>query len=48
MRVDFHIHTQKCKSGDSPKRKISPKDFIKKMDENNVVMCAITNHNNFC
>lgn len=48
MRVDFHIHTQKCKSGDSPKRKISPKDFIKKMDENNVVMCAITNHNKFC
>lgn len=48
MRVDFHIHTKKCKSGDSPKRKISPKDFIKKMDENNVVMCAITNHNKFC
>lgn len=48
MRVDFHIHTQKCKSGDSPKRKIIPKDFIKKMNENNVVMCAITNHNKFC
>ncbi|HFR4264002.1 TPA: hypothetical protein ACHVSV_002659, partial [Enterococcus faecium] len=48
MRVDFHIHTQKCKSGDSSKRIINPKDFIKKMDENNVVMCAITNHNKFC
>lgn len=30
MRVDFHIHTQKCKSGDSSKRIINPKDFIKK------------------
>lgn len=48
MRVDFHIHTQKCKSGDSSKRIISPENFIKKMDDNNVVMCAITNHNKFC
>lgn len=47
MKVDFHAHTQKCKSGDSPKRKISPENFSKKMSDNHVVMCAITNHNKF-
>jgi len=48
MRVDFHLHTQRCKSGDKRSRNIKPKEFIKKMEENNVVMCAITNHNKFC
>ena len=47
MKVDFHAHTQKCKSGDSPNRKISPENFVKKMSDNDVVMCAITNHNKF-
>lgn len=47
MRIDLHIHTQKCKSGDSEKRNISPEEFVKKMSENNVRVCAITNHNKF-
>lgn len=47
MRIDFHAHTQKCKEGDGSKRNISPENFVKKMEQHNVVMCAITNHNKF-
>lgn len=47
MRIDLHIHTQKCKQGDGSKRNIAPEDFIKKMNENNVKICSITNHNKF-
>lgn len=47
MRIDFHAHTQKCKEGDGLKRNISPENFVKKMEQHNVVMCAITNHNKF-
>ena len=46
-KIDLHIHTQKCKSGDPSERKISPIEFIKKMHENDVCICAITNHNKF-
>ncbi|EGO8959810.1 hypothetical protein D3I12_14420, partial [Enterococcus faecalis] len=47
LKIDLHVHTQKCKKGDGSKRKISPANFIKKMHENEVCMCAITNHNKF-
>lgn len=47
MRIDFHTHTKKCKSGDGSSRTISPEKYIKKMEDNDVVMCAITNHNKF-
>lgn len=47
MKIDLHLHTKKCKQGDSPKRNISTSDFIKKMREHEVGICAITNHNHF-
>lgn len=47
MKIDLHIHTKRCKQGDSPKRKISTNNFIKKMIDNNISICAITNHNHF-
>lgn len=47
LKIDLHIHTQRCKKGDGSKRNISPENFIKKMHENEVCMCAITNHNKF-
>lgn len=47
MRIDLHIHTQKCKQGDGSKRNITPEKFIEKMNKNNVKICAITNHNKF-
>ncbi|MGT2637749.1 hypothetical protein ACVRWL_08255 [Streptococcus ratti] len=46
-KIDLHIHTQACKQGDGKKRRISPEDFVKKMKENNVEVCSITNHNKF-
>ncbi|HEM6072610.1 PHP domain-containing protein [Streptococcus suis] len=46
-KIDLHIHTQTCKTGDGKKREISPENFINKMRENNVEICAITNHNKF-
>ena len=36
MRIDLHIHTQKCKQGDGSKRNITPEKFIEKMSKNNV------------
>ncbi|OAQ55650.1 hypothetical protein [Enterococcus thailandicus] len=47
LKIDLHIHTQKCKSGDGTKRNITPENFIKKMYDNDVCICAITNHNKF-
>lgn len=47
LKIDLHIHTQKCKAGDGTKRVITPEIFIKKMNENEVCMCSITNHNKF-
>lgn len=47
MRIDLHAHTQKCKTGDGNHRSIQPEDFILKMGEHDVKVCAITNHNKF-
>lgn len=46
-KIDLHTHTQICKQGDGKKREISPEEFVKKMRENSVEICAITNHNKF-
>lgn len=46
-KIDLHLHTQKCKQGDRASRVIDAKKFIEKIQENNVGLCAITNHNKF-
>ena len=46
-KIDLHLHTQKCKNGDSTKRNINPSDFVIKMEDNNIGICSITNHNKF-
>lgn len=47
MKIDLHLHTKRIKSGDSPKRNITPEKFVKTLKENEVVVSAITNHNHF-
>ncbi|WP_203249067.1 hypothetical protein [Sporosarcina beigongshangi] len=47
MKIDLHLHTKKCKQGDSSKRNIEVTRFIQEMKENDVGICAITNHNHF-
>ena len=47
MRIDLHMHTQKCKQGDGSKRKITPENLVNKLSEEEVGVCAITNHNKF-
>lgn len=47
VKIDLHIHTKKCKQGDSKKRNIKPTEFIEKMNNHNIGICAITNHNKF-
>ncbi|MDE8059201.1 hypothetical protein PT070_00720 [Erysipelothrix rhusiopathiae] len=47
MKIDLHIHTQKCKDGDPDSRVIIPEKFVEQMVINNVGMCSITNHNKF-
>jgi len=46
-KIDLHLHTQNLKSGDGIRRKISSENFGRKMYENNVSICSITNHNKF-
>lgn len=47
MKIDLHTHTKRCKQGDSPKRNIDSNKFISKMIDNDISICAITNHNHF-
>lgn len=47
MRIDLHTHTQNLKSGDGSQRVIIPKNYVKKMQNLDVGICAITNHNKF-
>lgn len=47
MKIDLHTHTKRCKQGDSSKRNIETDKFISKMIDNNISICAITNHNHF-
>lgn len=47
MKIDLHCHTKSIKTGESPARNITPEEFKKKVNEANVKMIAITNHNHF-
>ncbi|MFC3417899.1 hypothetical protein ACFOLA_08935 [Salinicoccus hispanicus] len=47
MKIDLHLHTKKCKQGDSSKRNVDVTRFIREMKENDVGICSITNHNHF-
>lgn len=47
MRIDLHCHTKKCKQGDSPKRSVYAEDFKSSIEEAQVNIVAITNHNTF-
>lgn len=47
MRVDFHCHTRRIKSGDPITREIDSESLIKVLANNQVQIAAITNHNAF-
>lgn len=47
MKIDLHCHTKRCKSGDSPKRNVDLTSFIKTLEDNDIKIVAITNHNCF-
>lgn len=47
MKIDLHCHTKKCKQGDSPNRNICPEDFKSAIEDAQVDIVAITNHNTF-
>ena len=47
MKIDLHCHTKRCKSGDSIKRNVDKLTFAKVLEENEVKIAAITNHNCF-
>lgn len=47
MRIDLHCHTRKVKSGDAYTRDVTKELFAEKIEESNVKIIAITNHNYF-
>lgn len=47
MKVDFHCHTKNVKQGENEKRNIDSKKFVEKINDANVKIVAITNHNDF-
>lgn len=47
MKVDFHCHTKSVKQGETEKRNIDSKRFAEIMNDANVKIVAITNHNEF-
>lgn len=47
MKIDLHCHTLKAKKGDGETRNIDAKQFRTIMNNNNVKIAAITNHNIF-
>jgi len=47
MLIDLHCHTRKIKKGDSIKRNVTPQKFAEKIEQSNVKIVAITNHNHF-
>lgn len=47
MKIDLHVHTKKCKSGDSEKRNASVALFTEKVGLSGVSVLGITNHNHF-
>lgn len=47
MKIDFHCHTKSVKQGEIKKRNIDSKRFVEKINDANVKIVAITNHNDF-
>lgn len=47
MKIDLHVHTKKCKSGDSNKRNVTSALFKEKVALSGVSVIGITNHNHF-
>lgn len=47
MKIDLHCHTRKIKSGDALSREVSCEKFITQLENAQVSIVAITNHNCF-
>ncbi|MFT6127954.1 MAG: putative ATPase [Flavobacteriaceae bacterium] len=47
MKIDIHVHTKKCKGGDSEHRNINADKFDEIIRLTDVKILAITNHNHF-
>ena len=47
MKIDIHVHTKKCKGGDSEHRNIDAERFDEIIRLTDVKILAITNHNHF-
>lgn len=47
MKIDIHVHTKKCKGGDSEHRNINAEKFDEIIRLTDVKILAITNHNHF-
>lgn len=47
MKIDIHVHTKKCKEGDSNNRNIDVDKFDEIIRQTDVKILAITNHNHF-
>lgn len=47
MKIDLHCHTKKIKTGESTTRNVTPQLFKEKIEDANVKIVAITNHNCF-
>lgn len=47
MKIDLHCHTKKVKKGDASTRTVTPDLFSQKVQEANIELIAITNHNAF-
>ena len=45
MKIDFHCHTKSIKQGETEKRNIDSKSFVEHINDANVKIVAITNHN---
>jgi predicted ATPase len=47
MKIDIHVHTKKCKAGDTEYRNINAEHFDEIIRLTDVKILAITNHNHF-
>lgn len=47
MKIDFHVHTKKIKSGDAASRNVTSERFVEILKNTDVRILAITNHNHF-
>ena len=47
MKIDLHCHTKAIKKGDGSGRNVSPELFKSKIEDADIKIVAITNHNTF-